>query len=150
VKQTKQKGRRREAPVPFWLSRLVFTPVPRKGEKVLNLGIDELRLQPRDELRRLHRASPYHPQPAGNSQNEQQARVQLHARNEADLGDGRDGAANDPDEAPADGRAQTHWTRILHHDLFGANDLPAADAARGVRALVARALHAAAGWIALG
>jgi hypothetical protein len=116
---------------------------------VLNLGIDDLRLQPRDERGRLRRASPYHPQPTGNSQNEQRARAALHARNEADLGDGRDGAANDPDEAPTHGRVQTHWTRILHHDLFGAHDVPAADITGGVRALVRRVRAAAAGWIAL-
>jgi hypothetical protein len=116
---------------------------------VLNLGIDELRLQPRDELRRLRRASPYYPQPAGNSQNEQQARAELHARNEADIRDGWDGAANEPGEAPAEGRAGTHWTRIFHHDLFGANDAPAANAAPGVRDLVGRVLCATADWIAL-
>ena len=116
---------------------------------MLNLGIDELRSQARDELRRLRRASPYHPQPAGNPQNEQQARAQLHARNEADIGDGWDGAANEPVVAPVDGRAITHWTRILHHDLFGANDVPAADAGRGIRALVGRVLCATADWLAL-
>lgn len=95
----------------------------------MNLGINLMHLQPRDELERLRRPSLFHPRPAGNSQNEQYARAQLHARNEADIGEGPGGAANEPDEESADGRLDTHWTRILHYDLFDANiDRPAAGA----------------------
>ena len=65
---------------------------------MLNLGIDPLHLQPRDELEQLRRASLFHPRPAGNTQNEQHARAQLHARNEADIGVGPGDAANEPDE----------------------------------------------------
>jgi hypothetical protein len=109
---------------------------------VLNLGIDPSHLQPRDELEQLRRASLFHPRPAGNTQNEQHARAQLHARNEADIGVGSGDAANEPDEGSTDGRIDTHWTRILHYDVFGANG----NAETGVDGTIARRLRAAAGW----
>jgi len=109
---------------------------------VLNLGIDQLHLQPRDELEQLRRASLFHPRPAGNTQNEQHARAQLHARNEADIGNGSGDAANDPDEGAIDGRIDTHWTRILHYDVLGANG----NAETGVVATIDRLSRPAAGW----
>ena len=142
MKQTKQKAMRREVPLPFPLSRLHFrTPFHDQGEKVLNLGIDPEHLQPRDELGQLRRASPFHPRPAGNSQNEQHARAQLHARNEADFGADPGEAANEPDGRSTDSRIDTPWTRILHYDVCGANG----NADTGVVATVARLLRAAAG-----
>jgi hypothetical protein len=105
---------------------------------VLNLDIDPMHLQPRDELGQLRRASLFHPRPAGNTQNEQHARAQLHARNEADIGVGSGDAANEPDGRPID----THWTRILHYDVFGANG----NAGTGAVGTIARRLPAAAGW----
>ena len=105
---------------------------------MLNLGIDLLHLQPHDELEQLRRASLFHPRPAGNTQNEQHARAQLHARNEADMSVAPVEAANEPDDGEStDGRIDTHWTRILHHDVFGAN---------GNARTIARRLRAAAGW----
>ena len=142
MKQTKQKAARGEVSLPFRPSRLASHPFHDKGEAVLNLGIDSLHLQPRDELEQLRRASLFHPQPAGNTQNEQHARAQLHARNEADSGACAGDAANDPDEGSADGRIDTHWTRILHYDVFGADDSPAT----GVRAMIAQLLRAFARW----
>lgn len=109
---------------------------------MLNLGIDPLHLQPRDELEQLRRASLFHPRPAGNTQNEQHARAQLHARNEADIGVGSGDAANEPDEGSTDGGIDTHWTRILHYDVFGANG----NAETGVGGPIARQLRTAAGW----
>jgi hypothetical protein len=109
---------------------------------VLNLGIDSLHLQPRDELEQLRRASLFHPQPAGNTQNEQQARAQLHARNEADIGARAGEAANDPDEGSTDGRIDTHWTRILYYDVFSGDGSPA----NGVGATIAQRLRAFAQW----
>ena len=88
---------------------------------MLNLGIDPLHLQPRDGLEQLRRASLFHPRPAGNTQNEQYARALLHARNEADIGASAGDAANEPDGRSTDSRIDTHWTRILHYDVFGAN-----------------------------
>ena len=108
---------------------------------MLNLGIEQLHLQPREELAELRRASLFHPRPAGNTQNEQQARAQLHARNEANIGAGTDSAANDPDEGSSDGRIDTHWTRLLHVDIFGA-----ASAGVGMGSRIVRLLRAAAGW----
>ena len=94
---------------------------------MFNLGADLLHLQPRDELERLRRASVFLPRPAGDSLNEQYAWTQLHALNEADIG-----------AAPAEARESaaasigvplaTHWTRILHHDLYCANDAAAEEA----------------------
>ncbi len=109
---------------------------------MLNVGIDLLHVQPRDELEQVRRASLLHPRPAGNTQNEQRARAQLHARNEADIGVGPGDAANEPDERSTDGRIDTHWTRILHYDVFAANG----NAGTGVIATIARLLRAAAGW----
>ena len=109
---------------------------------MLNLGIDLLHLQPRDELEQLRRALLFHPRPAGNTQNEQHARAALHARNEADIGVGSGDAANESDEGSTDGRIDTHWTRILHYDVFGANG----NAGTGVIVTIARLLRAAAGW----
>ena len=95
----------------------------------MNLGADLLHLQPRDELERLRRASVFLPRPAGDSLNEQYAWARLHALNEADIG-----------AAPAEARESaaasigvplaTHWTRILHHDLYCANDAAAEEASR--------------------
>jgi len=109
---------------------------------VLNLGIDPLHLQPRDELEQLRRASLFHPRPAGNTQNEQQARAQLHARNEANMAVELVDAANEPDGESTDGRIDTNWTRILHYDVFAANG----NAGTGVAATIARLFRAAAGW----
>ena len=109
---------------------------------MLNLGIDHLHFQSRDALEQLRRASRFHPRPAGNTQNEQHARAQLHARNEADIGVGPGDAANEPDEGSTDGRIGTHWTRILHYDVLGANG----NGETGVVATIARLLRAAAGW----
>jgi len=88
---------------------------------VLNLGADLLHLQPRGEHARLRRASTYSARPAGNSLNEQHARAQLHALNEADI-DMPPGEARETGVAPIDMPLTMHWTRILHHDLYGAND----------------------------
>ena len=85
---------------------------------MFNLGADLLHLQPRDELERLRRASVFLPRPAGDSLNEQYAWARLHALNEADIG-----AA--PAAASIGVPLATHWTRILHHDLYGANDAAA-------------------------
>ena len=109
---------------------------------MLNLGIDPLHLQPRDELAQLRRASLLHPRPAGNTQNEQLARAQLHARNEADMGVAPVDAANEPDGESTDGHIDTHWTRILHYDLLAADGSPG----MGVVATIARLLRNAAGW----
>ena len=142
MKQTKQKGRADEAQVPFRMPRLVFTARPGKVKDMLNLGIiEERHLQPRDELARLRRTAPFHPQPAGNSQNEQRARAELHARNEASIGDHADGAANDPDETSTDGCMETHWTRIFHQDVL-AYDRSALAGGIDARNLLGRALQA--------
>jgi hypothetical protein len=123
VKQTKQKGCEAEVPLPFRVNRLDSTPclAHRKGEDVLNLGADLLHLQLRDELTRLRRASVSLPRPAGNSPNEQYARARLHARNEADIDMPRAESHRD-DVTSIDVQLTTHWTRILQHDLYGAND----------------------------
>ena len=87
---------------------------------MLNFDVDLLHLQPREDVAQLRRAAMLPPLPAGNSLNEQYARAQLHAGNEADI-----------DAPPATGGSfvarndvalTTHWTRVLHHDLYGASD----------------------------
>jgi len=60
------------------------------------------------------------PLPAGNSLNEQYARAQLHAGNEADID--APPATGASFGAPIDVPLTTHWTRVLHHDLYGASD----------------------------
>lgn len=92
----------------------------------MNLGADLLHLQPRDELERLRRASVLLPRPAGDSLNEQHAWAQLHALNEADIG-AAPAEAREPVAAPIGVPLTTHWTRILHHDLYCANDGAAED-----------------------
>ena len=110
---------------------------------MLNLGIDPLHLQPRDELEQLRRASLFHPRPAGNTENEQLSRARLHARNEADMSVAPVEAANEPDDGEStDGRIDTHWTRILHYDVLTADG----NSGMGVVATIARVLRNAAGW----
>ena len=86
----------------------------------MNLGADLLHLQPRDELERLRRASVFLPRSAGDALNEQYAWAQLHALNEAEIGAAPAGARESAAASIAVPLA-THWTRILHHDLFAAN-----------------------------
>ena len=52
---------------------------------VLNFDVALLHLQPREDVAQLRRGTMLPPLPAGNSLNEQYARAQLHAGNEADI-----------------------------------------------------------------
>lgn len=113
---------------------------------MLNLDLDLLHLQPREEVAQLRRATMLPPLPAGNSLNEQYARAQLHAGNEADIDPPP--AAGGALIAPVDEPLTTHWTRVLHHDLYGANDAAsdsASDAASNSAVASAPALVAIVG-----
>ena len=159
LKQTKQKGRRLEVPLPFRVPRLVPSgrwPVHVRDRDVLNFDVDLLHLQPREEVAQLRRAAMLPPLPAGNSQNEQFARAQLHAGNEADIdaplpvGRAFGGASI---EVPL----TTHWTRVLHHDLYGANESEVASRSAFARLsivaiayrLIEGAIGSLLGWLTL-
>ena len=106
---------------------------------MLNFDVDLPHLQPREDVAQLRRAAMLPPLPAGNPLNEQFARAQLHAGNEADID--APPAGGGELVAPIDESLTTHWTRVLHHDLYGANDA-ASDAASNSAVASAPALAA--------
>ena len=87
---------------------------------MLNFDVDLLHLQPREDVAQLRRAALLPPLPAGNSLNEQYARAQLHAGNEADID--APPAVGGAFGTPVDLPLTTHWTCVLHHDLYRANE----------------------------
>jgi len=110
---------------------------------VLNFDVDLLHLQPREDVAQLRRAAMLPPLPAGNSLNEQYARAQLHAGNEADID--APPATGGSFVVPIDLPLTTHWTRVLHHDLYGTSDAAtdsASDAASNSAVAIAPALTA--------
>jgi len=102
---------------------------------VLNFDVDLLHLQPREDVAQLRRGTMLPPLPAGNSLNEQYARAQLHAGNEADID--APPATGASFGAPIDVPLTTHWTRVLHHDLYGASDSTSGAAGNSAVATVA-------------
>ena len=117
---------------------------------VLNFDVDLLHLQPREDVAQLRRGTMLPPLPAGNSLNEQYARAQLHAGNEADID--APPATGASFGAPIDVPLTTHWTRVLHGDLFGANDAAtdsASDAASNSAVASAPALVAIVAIVAI-
>ena len=90
---------------------------------MLKIGVDLLRLQPRDEIEQSRRPMFSAPSRSGKVLNEQYERALLHASNEATVTgapsvSGEDRAPSGPSiVAPI----VTHWTRILHQDIFDAD-----------------------------
>ena len=107
---------------------------------MLNFDVDLLHLQPREDVAQLRRAAMLPPLPASNSLNEQYARAQLHAGNEADID--APPAADGTFVAPIEVPLSTHWTRVLHHDLYGANDAASDATAANASALVVKVASA--------
>lgn len=87
---------------------------------MLNLGIDLLHLQPRDEVDQSRRPMLSAPGRSGKVLNEQYERALLHACNEANVT-----GVSEPGEDPAPSDPSivvTHWSRILHHDIFASTE----------------------------
>ena len=90
---------------------------------MLNTGVDLLRLQPRDEIEQSRRPMFSAPGRSGKVLNEQYERALLHASNEATVTGAPSVSGEDrvPSGPSIVAPIVTHWTRILHHDIFDAD-----------------------------